>query len=203
MRRLLVCCVMALGPALVPLSASGFFPHHSRPHCEPGYTLVEEVCYIDVVRKCCKPVPDVKKTVKWVYDCKTEDFCLTKCPLHGSHRHHDCGQCVECGKVLTKKLLIKKAVVVETPATKCIVETFVEKVPHITYRKVPCAPGCPTPGAIPEPIPAPKSPAPYMPPATSQQTTNPAPMPSAPTPAATTGTVPVVPAPIPLQPGAE
>jgi hypothetical protein len=131
-----------------------------------------------VVTKVCKVVPDVKKTVKWVYDCKPEDFCLPRCscPLHGLKKHHGCekcASCMQCDRPMNRNLLIKRQVVEECPTTKCVIETVVEKVPYVVHRKVPCGPdgkplvvpGGVPPGVLPEPIPAPKTPRPYMPPA--------------------------------------
>ena len=94
MRKHLYLLAAALA-AFAPPGVLAHGPHHAKPACEPGYTIVEEVCYKEVVTKVCKVVPDVKKTVKWVYDCKPEDFCLPKCscPLHGLKKHHGCETC--------------------------------------------------------------------------------------------------------------
>jgi hypothetical protein len=157
--------------------------YHTRPAaCEPGYMIVEEVCYKDVVCKVCKPAPDTKKPKKWVYSVKTEDFCLPKAPPHGcgsghglGHAHGcgkpDCGGCAECkrcGKVQCRNLLVKRQVdQCDEHTSKCVVETVVQRVPYTVYRKVPCTapqhvvPGHPY-GAVPpmppagERIPAPK-----------------------------------------------
>lgn len=132
--------------ALAGATAAAAGPHDG-PACEPGYTIVEEVCYKEVVKKFCKVVPDVKKTQKWVYSCKSEDFCLPKCscPLHGHKKCDTCAQCLECDGPMTKCLLVKKLVTTECPTSKCVVETVVEKVPYVVYRKVPCGPGAAAP----------------------------------------------------------
>jgi hypothetical protein len=161
-------CLTALAASLLAVPRSGAHDHHTKPACEPGYTLVEEIGYKDVIKKVCREVPDVQKKTKWVYDCVQEDFCLTKCrcPLHGLKHHHECEQCQSCSRCdrpMTKNLLVKRKVVEETITTKCVVETVVERVPYVIYHKVPCA----TPGAappLPEPLPRPKASSP--PPAT-------------------------------------
>lgn len=108
---------------------------HGPPACEPGYTVVKEVVYKEVVRKVCREVCDVKKVTKWVYDCKTENFCLKQC-----RPGHKCSEdCASCKGPYQKNLLIKRMVVEEHPTTKCVVEEVVERVPCVVYRKVPCA----------------------------------------------------------------
>ena len=114
-------------------------PPGVKPPCEPGYTLVEEIQYQQVVRKVCKMVPDVKKVRKTVYETKEEDFCLSKKPN-------------TCGKPQTRKILIKKEIVEEVPTYRQVVESVVEVVPVKVYRKVPCPP----PGAVPQPADAPR-----------------------------------------------
>jgi hypothetical protein len=116
-------------------------PPGGKPGCEPGYVWVEETCYREVVTKCCKLVPDVKKVTRYVYDIKEEDFCLTKCrcPVCCKAKGHCAEQpCPECGKPRCKKRLVKREVVEERPRYKCVVECVVEKVPYTVYRKVPC-----------------------------------------------------------------
>jgi hypothetical protein len=109
--------------------------------CEPGYTIVEEICYKEVIRKVCKAVPETKK--KTVYSCKEEDFCVPKCRglCHG-HGGDDCG----CATPRTRRVLVKKEVTEECPSVKWVVEKVVEVVPYKVYRKVPCttAPPCQT-----------------------------------------------------------
>ena len=122
-----------------------------KPCCEQGYRIVEEIVYKDVIKKRCVPAPGVQKKVRWVYDCKTEDFCLPKCscPLHGLNRHHGCDKCascIECAHPMKRNLLVKRMVVEECPADKCVIEEYVETVPCKVYRKVPCGNACPTAG---------------------------------------------------------
>ena len=149
--------VAGLAAWLPSAHASGLLKP-AKPACEPGFTMVAEVCYKDVVKKVCRLVPDVKKVSKWVYDCKSEDFCLKRCPLHKDKCCNDCAECAKCDRPRTKTVLLKKLVVEECPTTKCIVEEVCEKVAYTVYRKVPCGTtACPTvphPGA--EQIPAPK-----------------------------------------------
>jgi hypothetical protein len=135
-----------------PAGADG--NHHHVPACEPGYTLVPEVTYVEVCRKVCKLVPDVRETEKWVYSCKSEDLCFKKCPLHGLHTCagcEQCGACVQCDKPVTRNRLVKRLVVEECPSVKCVVE----RVPCVVYRKVPCGFA---PSPAPEMLPAPKPP---------------------------------------------
>lgn len=122
-----------------PALASGTCP---KPACEPGYTIVEEIVYKEVIKKRCVPAPDVQKKTKWVYECRSEDFCVKKCSL-GQGCAHGCGQgcgasCTHCDRPMTRNLLVKKLVVEECPSDKCVIETYVEKVPCKVYRKVPC-----------------------------------------------------------------
>jgi len=119
------------------------------PVCQPGYVIVEEITYQEVVRKCCKVVPEKIKTRRTVYGCKTEDYCLPRCP-HPWHGQSGCAEgapaaCPACSAPRTRQLLLKKEVVEEKSTFKCVVETVVEKVPCKVYRKVPC----PGPGPIP------------------------------------------------------
>jgi len=110
------------------------------PTCEPGYQIVEEVCYKEVVHCVCKVVPDIKKVTKPVHDCKAVEFCQLKCP--GFHCKHGCdgAPCPDCGKVRTRTVLLKKFVTVEEPTCKCVVEKVIERVPYTVYHKVPCRP---------------------------------------------------------------
>lgn len=112
--------------------------------CAPGCPMVTETVYREVTRKVCKWVPDVKKTTKWVYDCKCEDFCAPRfCPPKHGHGC-DCDECRECGRLAVKHVLIKKQVVEECPTMKCVVECVTERVPCVVCRPVgpmPCASG--------------------------------------------------------------
>jgi hypothetical protein len=147
----------ALGAALLGLvGAAACAGHPDQPlPCEPGYTIVEETCYKEVIHKVCRQVPDVKKTVKTVYSCKEDDVCLPRCHGAGGHKHEHgeaCGEgCEECGgtaKVRTRRLLVKRFVTEECPSTKWVVESVVERVPYKVYHKVPCAAAgaaCPAP----------------------------------------------------------
>jgi len=62
--------------------------------------------------KCCKVVcewKDVKKTI-WAVEC--EEFCVPK-PGRGC--------CVSCGKLRTRKKLMRKEITVKVPVYKCVV----------------------------------------------------------------------------------
>src|SRR5581483_3564016 len=137
------------------LQASGIMKR-GLPPCEPGYQWVEEVVYKDVPRFICKEVPNTKK--KWVYCAEPDAFCLPKtskqCCADGK-----CGACSACANTVCqgpycRKVLVKREIDVPCPGTKCVVEKIMEKVPCITYRKVPCGTAPTNP---PEPIPAPKT----------------------------------------------
>src|SRR4051794_14183976 len=59
--------------------------------------------------KVCQPRPDIKKTVKVTYGCKAEDYCVPRCGL--CTLYTTCtsgGECLRCGKVRTRNILIKK-----------------------------------------------------------------------------------------------
>lgn len=152
-------------PPAQPILDSSVYPascqSQGRACCEPGYRIVEEICYQDVVRKCCKVVPDVKKVTHTIYDCKCEDYCLPRCnclchhcksceePCQGCFGSEGClkshcdplNLCPMCGKPRVKKILMKKIITEECPTFKCVVECYVEKVPVKVYRKVPCCQG--------------------------------------------------------------
>jgi len=124
-----------------------------KPTCEPGYTIVEEICYREVVKKVCRAVPDVQKIRKTVYAVKEEDFCVPKNPGLHLHGKKGCDElpCPECEHPRTRRILVKKEVVEEVHTVKCVVENVVELVPYKVYRKVPCADNppllpCPPPG---------------------------------------------------------
>lgn len=102
-------------------------PLEQRPPDEPGFVIVEEVQFREVVRKVCKQVPDIKKVKKTIYETKEEEFCVTK-----SHKGAATPQ--------TRKVLIKKEIVEEVPTYRQVVETVVEVVPCKVYRKIPCFP---------------------------------------------------------------
>lgn len=130
--------------------------------CQPGYKLVEETCYREIVRCCCKVVPDVKKKTKVVYDCRCEPFCLPRLSCQGKHCAQ-CGSCdgcckcespPACGKVRNKTILMKKTITTECPSWKCVVEKVCERVPYKVYRMVPCDAGSAPPAPCLPPGPA-------------------------------------------------
>lgn len=118
--------------------------------CPPGWKLVEDIVYQEVVRRVCKYVPDVKKVRKTVYECKQEPFCLPKCGhcgLLGGHKA-GCGPCAPCDRcepLCVRHILVKREVVTECPTYKCVVETVKDVVPVKVYRAVPCEPAPVTP----------------------------------------------------------
>lgn len=148
-RLVLLFTIILLGvPGAGPAVQASDFP----PVCEPGYTLVEEVCYKDVVTKVCKMVPETKKNRKTVYDCKVEEYCVPKCPSLFAYFRKGCANdCADCEPPRYRRILVKKEVVEECLGWKCVVEEVVERVPYTVYRKVPCAPA-PAP-AMPPPLP--------------------------------------------------
>jgi hypothetical protein len=74
--------------------------------------------------KICVAEPDKKKTPKTTYDCKTEEFCVPKCP-HCCWWKKLCGKgsgegpCLECECPRTKRVLIKKVREEECDILKC------------------------------------------------------------------------------------
>lgn len=124
---------------------------HAEGPDGPGFILVEETIWCDVIKKVCRTVPDVKKTSKWVYVVEHEDFCTKRCKLRGG-----CGDCsgepacAACAHPRCRGNLVKKLVQESHPTTKCVVEEVIERVPFKVYRKVPCS-GGPIPASAPGP----------------------------------------------------
>jgi hypothetical protein len=82
--------------------------------------------------KVCVAEPTTKKVVKVVYEEKEVDYCLPGCSFFGLLRGGcACGAGPGCGKPRTRKVLIKRFVTEECPATKCEVRE--------------AAPACPAP----------------------------------------------------------
>ncbi len=107
--------------AVTPMFAQGNGHHSCCPQCG---------CH--QVRKVCRLVPDVKKVTKTVYDYECEDFCVPgpskicgiKCvpdcdAHHGVRKEIIWQPC--CGKVYTRKKLVKKTITEEKPGFKCVV----------------------------------------------------------------------------------
>lgn len=176
--------------------------------------------------KTCVPEIIKKKISTPVYGIKCIDFCLPKC-VHGGnifkkdcgHGHacgHDCGgcgkckkgpcdfneSCGECGKVRTRRVLLKKFEVCEVDVVSCkVVEQAPVCAPVCTTA---CPPAC-VPGTVPGVIYPGTSPAPIekigpgkkMPAATGALPLHPsAPLATSPVPAALTSTpiAPITPA---------
>ena len=75
--------------------------------------------------KICVPEPAKKKIEKVNYSCKCKDFCVKGCPGLHNRTCKDCQgcdveNCPTCGKVRTKKVLIKKVKVTECDTFKCV-----------------------------------------------------------------------------------
>lgn len=113
-----------------PASADGLLKkHHTKPECEPGFQLIEEVVMKEVTRTVCKMVRETKK--KWVYDWIDDPFCIL------NTKHH--GHCPQCNGPYCRKLLVKRQIDEPCSTMKCVTETIVEKIPVTIYKKVPCA----------------------------------------------------------------
>jgi len=147
-RSLFGLAVPALVVAWSALTAQDLPP---LPPCEPGYTYVYETEYKDVEKYVCKLESYTKKTKKWVYTCKDSPFCI--------HKNHAgflgiCG-CPTCLGPFPRELLVKKEIVVkEEPATRCVAEKVVTKVPCTVIRKVPLCEAPNPPGTPSNPRPA-------------------------------------------------
>jgi hypothetical protein len=122
------------------------------PTCEPGFMIVEDICYREVIRKVCRVVPEVQQVRRTVYSCKSEDYCLLKCPCPLGPGKQSCdGCCPQCEHPRRRNVLLKKEVVEEIPMFRCVVEEVVELVPFKVYRKVPRFIGPVVPHALPVP----------------------------------------------------
>ncbi len=76
----------------------------------------------------CVVAPATKKNEKVNYSMKCVDFCVKGFPGLGNHTCKDCKgcevqNCPTCGKVRTKKVLIKKVKVTECDTFKCVPQT--------------------------------------------------------------------------------
>ena len=133
--KILACLLVAFaaGVAIQTSAADGILKRHQHatpPVCEPGFKIVEEIVYQDVVKTVCKQVQEYKK--KWVYSTIDDPYCIQGC--HG-------GGCDNCKGPYCRQLLVKRQILEPCPVTKCVTETIVEKVAVVVYTKVPCAPG--------------------------------------------------------------
>lgn len=78
--------------------------------------------------KVCVPEPAKKKNEKTVYSSKCVDFCVKGCPGLLNPTRKDCQgcdtpNCPMCGKVRTKKVLMKKVQTTECDTFKCVPQT--------------------------------------------------------------------------------
>jgi hypothetical protein len=149
--RWLLAVVLAGGGGMLPAARGQQIVPVVGVPCEPGYMIVEEICYREVVHKVCKVVPEMKKVTRRVYSCKEEDYCLPKCacPFFALGKKCDAACCPQCGKPQSRTVLLKKEVIEEIPSFKCVVEEVRQVVPFKVYRKVPCIP-------VATPMPAPQ-----------------------------------------------
>ena len=147
MKRLLspvVVGLLALLSAATPASAQ-YHPHGCPPPpgCPHGPVVIsQQPCPEE--HKVCVPVPDKLRRTKVIYDCRTVDFCLPKCPHPLFGRGCDgcghcggcgdgCAVCGECEKPRCRKVLIKRLKVEECDTYRCEVQVQ------------PCPAPCPTP----------------------------------------------------------
>jgi hypothetical protein len=108
-----------------------------------------------------------KQHTRVCYDCKEEEYCRTRClhtPILSTrcHEHWPCAggcgcppevpspECIRCGCVRTRKVLIKKFITEEVPVPAC-------KVEHVSDT-VPGRPACGYVVFPTEPMPAPTQP---------------------------------------------
>ncbi len=72
--------------------------------------------------KVCVPEPAKKKVEKVSYGCKEVDFCVPRILglFHVCSPCDDCQPCKTCGKVYTKRVLIKKVQTTECDAVKLV-----------------------------------------------------------------------------------
>jgi len=121
MRLLSAICIVAF--AIVPLfdGAKGGDSCGCCPHC--GCNEFKTVC---------KVVPQVNKTPKVEYCCKCEEICVPgRSQCVGTQCVTDCNGCTHeenvyqptCGKVYTKKTLVKNTTTIEKCTYKCVAET--------------------------------------------------------------------------------
>lgn len=99
-------------------------PANAQMVCD---ALPDEVC------AACRIVPDVKKTPKAVFACKTIYYCEHRFPgfqnggccfsKEDCCESQCCPDCIRCGKVRSKRVLLKKFVTEEKPILKCEVAT--------------------------------------------------------------------------------
>jgi hypothetical protein len=97
-------------------------------------------CGCSQLQKVCRTVPEVKKETKtkWIVEC--EEVCLpgrTQCvdecvtdpnSLTGSSIVTT--RQPSCGRIITKKKLVKKTEIIEKPGFKCVVETVCQQCGH-------------------------------------------------------------------------
>ena len=155
--------VLACLGSVLPATAQGppAAPGPAVPAVAPPPALIgsaPEPCDHEATRKVphavLRPVPHTRIC----YDIKEEEFCKTcgartpiistKCPCHDKYAGHDaespCTDGVKCGKVQTRKVLIKKLVVEERDEVQCVPVEVPAKWHGHTVK-----PGCPAGEAVP------------------------------------------------------
>jgi hypothetical protein len=89
-------------------------------------------CGCNETKTVCRLVPQVTKKPKIEYECKCEDICVPgRSCFVGTECVTDCNGCTHeekvyqptCGKVYTKRTLVKKTTTVESCTYKCVAET--------------------------------------------------------------------------------
>lgn len=136
-----ICVVLAIatafaGPASAQAPASEVVP---AVHKAPAPSFWSALCCEPP--KVCVRVPDKKKETKVTYGCKSEDFCLPRCPhLFAAlfHKKGCCDQCLDCEKPRKKNLLIKYIREEECDVLKC------------KPVAAPCEPACSAPRVAPK-----------------------------------------------------
>ncbi|HEX3872476.1 MAG TPA: hypothetical protein VHV77_18655 [Pirellulales bacterium] len=109
-----------VGVLVLPVLADADHHHHRCPQCG---------CH--QLKKVCRVVPVTEKITTTCYTSKCEDFCVPgKSCLLGERCYSDCNGChtekvwqPNCGKVYTRRVLVKENVTREKPGYKCVVET--------------------------------------------------------------------------------
>lgn len=154
-------------------------PAKSAPHAAD--------CAAPCLEKVCVPAPTKLKISKVEYTCKESDVCLPRCSLGGLLRGrgcdscqrghgHDCANpcppeasCPKCGHPRTVRVLMKRTVTTECPATKCEVslQPAPPHCPRGAVRHEPCGSTVPAAPTMPRatlgpPQPGPQSAAPAI-----------------------------------------
>lgn len=104
MNRRVFVATLASGALATPLYAAGVRSCHQCGSCNH-------------VRKVCRIVCEIEEVKEVVYDCECEDFCIP-----GPLQKCGCREVCTCGKVRTRRKLVKHEVIKKVPKHKCVVE---------------------------------------------------------------------------------